>query len=274
MRPVWVLGLGLGLWACAGAPRPVRIDLDLRPSCGIASTLYDLSCVRALEVRLVDLEGNVVASQCTPTELGLFDNFSELLGRDEPLFVLEDITPMRDVRFEVRGYHRVLSGADKPACEDLQREELMLWGTSAIRDLTVPDLREVTVFLECRPSCDCGDLDQSCPLALEEGICTPPRGLCRKTCEVHGDCYGGEEADMACIDDRCQPDATGGMCGDCAVDACQIGLACAVCVDPTRCEQPAEPFCALPCPQGDAADPCPAPMSCSRPGAGRYTLLP
>ena len=63
---------------------------------------------------------------------------------------------------ELRAYHAI----NKEPCVDQVFDELMLWGSSKQIDLTDLALQEVTVNYECRPSCNCSELDtdpSNCP---------------------------------------------------------------------------------------------------------------
>jgi len=238
---------------CSSGPRVIQLELGFQSSCGSSSRTYDISCIAALEIRLVSsTTGEIVESKCTPIS-GLYASINEMITAIELLAVLET-KAYTDVQVEMRGFHSF----NKPACSELTDGELMLWGKSGTVDLSSRSLDKVRVVFECRAGCDCAALDASptvCPAQLIPGICGPGvNQLCRGACDKAADCFGGE---LSCAQQVCTPLPSGdGMCRDCATsNECPAGH----CVRNTTTN---EHFCARACPPLAGADPCPAEMAC------------
>ncbi|MEE8410575.1 MAG: hypothetical protein V3T05_13315 [Myxococcota bacterium] len=265
--------------ACnGGEARPIRIELLNRTSCGSSTVAYDISCVKSLIVQLIGADGTLFRSQCTSIDND-YSNLQELIASDKVVDVLEGVRARSSARIELRGYH----GFDKAPCTAIKDDdsELMLWGTSDLTDFTDPTLDEVSVWLDCRPDCDCLDFDPrsaECPRALVQGVCVPFKIFyCRKACETTDVCYGGLlSCELGCDplnSPSCcaAPSEAGGMCGDCASDA--------DCGGNRRCvhhahapDGPEEYFCAEACPPLPDFAPCPEGMSCQRLGDDPYTV--
>lgn len=255
--------------ACSGdqGERTIRLELLPQPSCGVSTRNYDSSCVKSLQVRIVDSGGAVLESQCT--------ELTEPLGSIHDYVSLRDVFPVLDgveirsgVRVEWRGYHAV--GVD--ACVDLSDTQLMFWGRSEPVDLAsvsktnTPDVIELP--FECRPSCDCGAIDEapeSCPVILEPGICAPLKNFrCRRSCSDGKACQGSLTCDAEL--ELCLPEDSA-LCAECdGSEDCDSGI----CVENSS---NGESFCSQECPTTDSAAVCPAPTSCHAPGSV-FTLVP
>jgi hypothetical protein len=262
----------LALAACDDPePRDIRLDLHHRPSCGYPQS-YEIDCVGTLEVRTVDSDGNVLATSCTNISDD-YPNLYELLSTSAVVPVLGPTAPERDIRIEVRGYNTY--GVNP--CLELTPERLILWGSSTLVDVTNTAVDVIDVAIECRPDCDCLELQTgspTCPPETPVGACGPiiDTLACLRRCNADTDCYGGR---LVCSGDPAVCTNGGGlMCSDCAAsgECLEDGL-CVNRVEPSS--QPIdENMCALQCPPRDGSAPCPDGMTCRRIDGTRYTRLP
>jgi hypothetical protein len=244
--------------------RPVRIDLVVKRSCGIQPTQYDLSCVSSLEFRLLNASGRELKRQCTSVT-GQFLSLQELVSTPTPS-VLENVKVEDGVELEIRGY----ISADIAPCSNLSDSELLFWGRSDPTDLLDISVSVITVSMECRPNCDCEDIQDDptqCPATLARGICAPTAdsARCKKDCS--DDCYGGA---LACgIDNLCMEAAANSICAPCtAGGTCASGI----CVSNSN-SLAADQYCSDPCPPVDGtASPCLPSMSCKQLGPTYSTL--
>jgi hypothetical protein len=266
----------IGLAACGGEPRSVKLDVVTATSC---LQPYDISCVSALRVKMWGPD-RAYRGHCVDLSDAGIDEFGDF-SRAEKTLVLEEVRARAEVRIEVRGYRR--PDTETPPCDVPGRPDadvhLMFWGASALVDLTAPDLDPaspgnnsvIPVEVECRPKCDCHFIGTSCPTALEHGICGPPvTRLCgERGCSDDLACWDGMGL---CQDEVClpQPDQ---FCYECASsDACASG----VCVRHTV-SSPAidESFCSTSCPPaGPIYVPCPSGTGCRRLGDGFWSRVP
>ena len=263
VRLAWALGLVAAGHGC-GEDRAVRIQLQLHASC-LPTTQYDVSCMQALRLDVLDARGALVGSTCTDVA-GRYATMQNLLAEPDGLLLMAEVRPRAGVRLELRGYHVI----DKAPCTDLRDEELMLWGSSRSVDLDDEALRTVAIEAECRPGCDCSALQGitqgtgPCVPALSPGACAPAvNQLCRAECDDDHDCYGNL---MTCGDRRCTPEPTA-LCAACEGDGdCASGL----CVENTAT---GERFCASACPPLPDVAPCPLWMSCKALGGGPWVRV-
>lgn len=260
----WALLLLGCLTACDTAPRTVRLDLIPRGSCGRSSQTYDISCVAALELRVLDSFGDTLAEQCTPV-VGSYTFMSDLVAAREITTLLESVDARDGVHLELRAYHAF----DKQPCVDQTEADLMMWGSTGPIDFLTGNVLEVGLPFECRPSCDCAQFDASpaqCPGTLEPGVCTPlPAQRCRRECSSTAECFGG--APLTCEQQQCTA-AAGEMCSECSSGAdCDSGL----CVENLGT---GERFCARRCPPQGGVQVCPTFMACRAADGQTFTWVP
>lgn len=246
-------------------PRDIRLEFVIRSSCGRSPANYDLSCLAALDIRVVDENSNTKASQCTDVR-GRYGSVRDLIASTDILAVTDKLEPYENAIIEVRGYHAF----DKEACTDAQESELLLWGRSELVSLAEESTNVISLHTECRPTCDCEKLGEDiseCPVQMSPGICAPLETVnCRKVCGQAESCYGGE---LNCSGGLCSP-LPGGLCWECESSSdCDIGR----CVQNTEISDQ-EVFCAPSCPEELSAHPCPTNMSCKLVGQTPYQLFP
>ncbi len=242
--------------ACAQptVEQSVRLDFNLRGSCGRSTQSYDLSCVSSLDIKLLDPQGMLIKQQCLSTG-GRFPKLHDLVASATIIDLLDGIESPGPFVLEMRAYHSF----DKAPCTDMDRSELMLWGTTPVFSLDEdPPRTEITLTADCRPDCDCEEFDsnpQLCPASLGESVCTPlPERLCRKPCETSESCFGGE---LSCVNLVCEA-SPGKFCAECVQNSdCDSGY----CITNNIT---GELFCAQPCPDSNQADACIERMSCRR----------
>lgn len=281
MRFALVILVALAASCGNGDARQVRLELLNRSSCGTSTKLYDTTCIRAVKVQMVGIDGQRYRSQCT--RIDAYENLQDLFASTTVQNVLDGVRAREAVFLEFRAYH-VLDGGDP--CDSDSETSLMLWGVTETIDTTNPKLSEVTLPLECRPDCDCEELGDTvkCPWDLVQGVCAPSSNrYCRKVCSIDDE----DETKNTCYDSSM----------DCTLGACDtiVGPAEATCCNPparTMCAPcdgdndcnigrcvlnehnvgplGAERFCADSCPPLPDTLPCPTGMSCHRLGDGTY----
>lgn len=258
----WLALLSIAVLSGCVQERNVELELILRGSCASSARNQDISCLRALEVSLFDLQGTTqLQTQCTDVS-NQFESLADLLTVSSPLLLLEDVATRTDVRLQIRGY----SAFNKETCDAQSEADLLLWGSSGVVDLTSPDLVEVTVIFECRPGCDCTAIDEgTCSQSFQPGVCAPPTQIpCRRACNDRNNCFGERS------------ECTNGFC------IYRGGEMCASCDDASECNSnfcientfTQERFCADRCPPLVGFQTCADAMWCQTPDGTDYTYVP
>jgi len=237
--------------------RKIKLDLQTRPSCQAASTNYNLTCVAALEVRVLSATKEIIASRCHEISTPYLD-FQDLITSG--LTILEDVNPQIDVTIELRAYHAQVDVACSTA--GLSDNNLMFWGESEVANITDKTDTEIRIFTECRPDCPCDQLGTTdCSLVLDRGGCAPvvENRTCLKSCSDNDDCYGGQ---LLCNALVCQA-GDGNYCDTCAGASDCTSLTDGFCMS-TPQQVGTEEICTTPCPAVGSATPCPTQMSCKK----------
>jgi hypothetical protein len=280
MRRLPSVALLLAVGCGRGEASQVRIEPYLPPgstSCPADTRSYSIRCVNALVVALVGKDGQRFKSQCTPITTA-YDSLQALVSSTTVVEVLKDVKARSDASLELRAYYKV---AGRQPCEsyDGKDDYLLFWGMSPVTDFTDSSVTAVKVQIDCRPQCDCEDLEKElCPAEMPPGICAPPENrLCRKQCETADNCYGSTlSCEIATCgvgvpgNFKCCAPAAEQVCSPCAYDGeCESGI----CVHNTTVGVD-EWFCAEPCPPLPDVTLCPPGMSCKLLNNGVYERAP
>jgi hypothetical protein len=255
----------LALAACDEPPADiVRLEFVPSPSCGLRYEEWDADCLGDLDVRIVDAgdSSQILAEECQQVTAS-FVTLRDLLFPSSRLTVLPDAKKASNVRIELRAHN---NHGNEP-CDTFYAENLMVWGSSGVVDLTSTGDEPINVLVECRPECDCFDLrtGSTCPPAMDGlGVCGPisPVPCVPATCDADIECRRGLRV---CDNHTCQV-AEGRECAPCSAAApCAPGY---LCVD--RDEGGiVETFCTPSCPADDVST-CPSTMMCHQLDGVRY----
>jgi hypothetical protein len=245
-RRMLVHALAVVVVACTPdlPPRPpveLALQIATRQSCGILSGLdYDITCLSALHVRVLDENGNqrdenVHCVEVSPPRVEL----GELL-RGEQIVRFGGLSTNATVSFEVRGLHNRAGSSAQELCENAANTDYWLfWGTSAPVDLTQFDSGDagsttITIFVDCR-DCACegedcfgcaGINEDTCPAELPPSFCVPT-SACNKACQSDDDCFGGARACDLSTGTCDTTTINGGLCSPCSdLAGCADGLSC------------------------------------------------
>lgn len=261
VRTTAVLAAIIVAGGCADdGARPIRLDMAGRSSCTSNASNQDVSCVKSLEIRMVDADRNLLYSQCTPVTAATIDELWRASGFTR---VLTEVKAKKNVYVEMRAYQ----ARDRQPCDNLRRSDLILWGSSALVDLSDATTEVVSITYECRPDCMCDALGSSeCPFELQEEalVCAPAAKVpcsAARICDAQDECLGGE---LVCSSGRCRA-IEANFCAACTTDANCVSGPCVL--NRYACES----FCAIPCP-GPAAIQCPDDTSCKRLGSANFEL--
>lgn len=232
-------------------PRKIFLQLNPTPGCGVSQFTFDITCVEAVSVRVTPVSGGPSRSNCIVLEAPVA-SLHDFISMPELQALSEVETANGPVRVELRAFHGV--GADGCANPKAQ----MFWGVSESVDLSAPGLTKIRMPVDCRPGCNCADIDEKpgCALDITAGVCAPlPNFRCRRNCTTRGTCPKPlicDQQTKICIARE------GGTCSDCAVDAdCNDGI----CVRNSN-DKIQENFCAALCPATNATRVCGEDLSC------------